>query len=244
MNPNHTQFQENLPAYALGALDPEELAALEEHLQTCEICRAELAEYQRVSSGLMAALPPVPPPASVRRALQRQLAARAAPKRPAFSWSLGQGVVVGLIALMVVLNAMLVAQVYSLRRQQAELASQRTSDQTALAMLAYPSTKSLTFDENGVSGSLLVDKQRSLLAVFAWNLSSPPAGKTYQMWLIDPQGKRTSGGFLIPESGYPFVMAVIRSPKPLTDFTGFGVTLEPSGGSPQPTGPRILRVDF
>ena len=64
------------------------------------------------------------------------------------------------------------------------------------------------------------------------------------MWLIDPKGDRTSGGFITPETGYPFVMAVVSSPQPLTGFTGIGVTLEPFGGSPKPTGPKILRVDF
>jgi anti-sigma-K factor RskA len=30
----------------------------------------------------------------------------------------------------------------------------------------------------------------------------------------------------------------------LSDFTGIGVTVEPYGGSDQPTGPRIFKVDF
>ena len=148
------------------------------------------------------------------------------------------------LVLLVGLNILTVSQVYSLKQEQTETANQNLSEQTALAMLAYPSTTSLAFDQNGVSGSLLIDKQRNLVGVFAWHLPLPPAGKTYQMWLIDPQGDRISGGFLTPESGYPFVMAVIKSSQPLTDFVGVGITLEPSGGSPKPTGPRILRVDF
>ncbi len=244
MDAKHTAYQENLPAYALGALDPEEVAALEAHLQTCEACRAELADYQQVGSGLLTALPPRLPRAAVKRSLQRELRSQSRRTRPGFSWSLGQISFAGALVALVALNLLTVYQVYTLRREQAELINQRASDQTAIAMLAYPTTKTLAFEENGVSGSLLVDKQRNLVAVFAWNLASPPAGKTYQMWLIDPQGNRTSGGFLELEPGYPFVMAVVHSPQPLTNFTGFGVTLEPVGGSPAPTGPRILHVDF
>ncbi len=241
---NHDSFRENLPAYALGALDPEEAAALEAHLQTCDTCPAELQEYQTVGTGLLGALPARPPRAAVRRSLQNRLAGQAPRARPQFRWSFGQLAVAGLLAVLVGLNLLTVSQLYSLRREQAEVSAQNTSEQTALAMLAYPSTKTLTFDQNGVSGSLLVDKQRNLVAVFAWNLAMPAAGKTYQMWLIDPQGNRTSGGLLMPEAGYPFVMAVVRSPQPLTDYTGLGITVEPLGGSPKPTGDRILRVDF
>ena len=193
---------------------------------------------------LMAALPARPPRSAARRQLQRRLAGQVRHPRTGFNWSVGQWVFAGLLAALVGLNLLTISQLSSLRREQAELLNQRISDQTAIAMLAYPTTKTLAFDQNGVSGSLLVDKQRNLVAVFAWNMSLPPAGKTYQMWLIDPQGDRTSGGFLAPESHYPFVMSVIHSPQPLSNFTGLGITVEPAGGSTQPTGPRVLRVDF
>ncbi len=244
MDDKHTSFQDDLPAYALGALDPEEAAALEVHLQTCETCRAELADYQSVGSGLLAALPPRPPRAEVRRQLQKRLAGQRTSARSGLSWSLGQMVFAGVLALLVAVNVFAVYQVYSVRREQAELMDRYKSSQTAIAMLAYPTTQTLAFNENGVSGSLLIDKQRDLVGVFAWHLPDPPAGKTYQMWLTDPKGDRFSGGFLKPEAGYPFEMAVFWSPQPLTNFTTFGVTLEPAGGSPQPTGPRIFQVAF
>jgi len=89
-----------------------------------------------------------------------------------------------------------------------------------------------------------VDKSRSLLALFAWHLPPAPAGKTYQVWLIDSQGDRTSGGFVEPEINEAFVMTVIPSPQPLAGFKGLGVTIEPLGGSLKPTGPNVFRVDF
>ncbi len=244
MDDNHSAFQDSLPAYALGSLDPEETSALEAHLETCETCRTDLVDYQRVGSGLLAALPPRPPRAEVRRRLQQRLAGQASRARTGFNWSFGQLAFGGLLVVLVGLNLLTLWQTYTLRQEQAEMNARSTSEQTALAMLAYPTTKTLAFEENGVSGSLLVDKQRNLVAVFAWNLAMPPSGKTYQMWLIDAQGNRTNGGLLMPEAGYPFVMAVVPSPQPLSKFTGFGVTLEPAGGSPHPTGPRVFRVDF
>ncbi len=244
MTDNHSAFQDDLPAYALGALDPDETIVLEAHLQTCEACRTELADYQQIGSGLLAALPPRPPRAAARRDLQKRLAGQRNQARPRFGWSFPQVAFAGLLAVLVVLNVLTFWQLYALRQEQAEINARSTSEQTALAMLAYPTTKTLAFEQNGVSGSLLVDKQRNLMAVFAWNLATPPSGETYQMWLIDAQGNRTNGGLLIPEAGYPFVMAVVRSPQPLSNFNSLGVTLEPMGGSAQPTGPRVLHVDF
>ena len=60
MDENHAGFQENIAAYALGSLDPGEAAALEAHLETCETCRAELADYappQFWASGCSASAP-------------------------------------------------------------------------------------------------------------------------------------------------------------------------------------------
>ena len=241
MDDTHKTFQENLSAYALGALDADEAAALRTHLQTCDSCRAELADYQRVSAGLLAALPPQAPGPALKRTLKKRLAAGT---RPQFKWSWSQAAVSGAFVLLIVLNVVSISQVYSLKELQAEQSRERYAEQTAIAMLAYPGTQSISFNQDGVAGSLLVDKNRNLLAVFAWHLPPAPAGKTYQMWLIDPKGDRTSGGFLTPETGQPFSMAVIASPQSLSDFVGLGITLEPSGGSPRPTGPKVLRVDF
>lgn len=240
MNDLHITFRENLSAYALGALDADETAALETHLQTCESCRAELADYQRVSAGLLSALPPQPPRPALKRILQKRLAA----PRPQFKLSFGQAAIAGAFILLLALNLVSAWQVYTLKQQQAELIRQHYSEQTAIAMLAYPGAQPLSFDQNGISGSLLVDRNRNLLAVFAWHLPPAPAGKTYQMWLIDAKGDRTSAGLLASDTDQPFIMAVVASPRPLAGFNGIGITLEPSGGSPKPTGPKILRVDF
>lgn len=240
MDETHRIFQENVSAYALGALDADESSALKIHLQTCESCRADLADYQRVGMGLLSALPPQAPGPRVRRALQKNLKGR----RPSFRLSFGQALLSGALALVLVLNVISIRQVDSLKKQQEQLNRELYSGQTAIAMLAYPDTQSIPFYQGGISGSLLVDRQRNLVAVFAWHLPPVPAEKTYQMWLIDSQGDRTSGGFLVPELDRPFVTAVISTSLPLTGFTGFGITIEPSGGSPKPTGPRILLVDL
>ena len=54
------------PAYALGALDPDERAAFAAHLAGCADCRAEVRAYEEVATLLAAAVPPVAPPPALR----------------------------------------------------------------------------------------------------------------------------------------------------------------------------------
>lgn len=52
MGDRHDAIEELLGAYALDALDPDELAAVEAHLDGCPTCRAEVAELRDVASQL------------------------------------------------------------------------------------------------------------------------------------------------------------------------------------------------
>ncbi|MCU0486794.1 MAG: anti-sigma factor [Anaerolineales bacterium] len=62
--------------------------------------------------------------------------------------------------------------------------------------------------------------------------------------MIDPQGNRTSAGLFRPEGELPFTSAALLPQADLTNFVGIGVTIEPLGGSDQPTGERVFKVDF
>ena len=71
---NHDRlYRENLGAYALGALDGDESRMLEEHLEDCLVCQAELADYMAVSKGLLSALPPREPHPGLRKQLEAHL---------------------------------------------------------------------------------------------------------------------------------------------------------------------------
>jgi putative transcriptional regulator len=56
-----------LADYASGTLAAEEAARIEEHLKGCNRCQRELAVLDEVYASLALALPPVPPPADLRR---------------------------------------------------------------------------------------------------------------------------------------------------------------------------------
>ena len=242
-------FLENIPAYALGALDAEESLALEAHLQTCQSCQAELASYRRVGENLLLANPPQPPSAALRKRLQARLPSAQKAPRPRFSWSLGQlGLgklgLAGAVVLLLALNIFSFFQIRSLPSQQSKLLRQVETSQTALAMLSYPDTQTLYLEGKGIVGTLLLDKDRNVALLTTWDLPQLQADQTYQIWLIDPQGGRTSAGIFLPETELPFTSTSIFSTSALSEYVGLGVTVEPAGGSPQPTGERVFKVDF
>jgi len=240
----HIPFRENIPAYALGALDTEDAAALETHLQTCTSCRDELAAYRATSDSLLMSFPPQNPSAALRKRLQRRLpsAQKAVRTRP--NWSFGRLAMGMAILLLLALNAFSILQVRALQSQQAQLIDQIQNGQMALAMLSYPHTQSFPINEANLTGSLLLDKEYNNAVLILRGLPSIPADQTYQVWLIDPEGDRTSAGFVRPQTDLPFISEPINATRDLADFIGIGMTIEPAGGSDRPTGRQVFRIDF
>jgi len=240
----HVPFRENIPAYALGALDKEDAAALESHLRTCESCRDELDAYRATSDNLLMGFPPQNPSAALRRQLQRRLPAAQKATRPRLQWSLSRAAVGIAIVLLLALNVFSISQVRALQRQQAELMDQMQNGQMALAMLSYSNTQTFPINEEKARGSLLLDKEYNNAVLILRGLPAIPNNQTYQIWLITPNEDRVSAGLLRPQTDQPFIAEPIRSTQDLVNFVGVGMTVEPAGGSDHPTGMQIFRIDF
>lgn len=241
----HVSFRENIPAYALGALDAEEIAALEVHLKTCAACHAELTEYRTLSDSLLMAIPPKQPSPALRRRLQGRLpGARKSTPRPNWSWSFSQLAMAAALVLLLAMNLYSILQVRTLQLEQARLARQYRTGETVLSMLSYPTTQRLAINSDQVVGSLLLDEDRDIVALIVWNMPELAETQTYQIWLIDPQGDRLSAGLFRPEGEQAYTTQIVFPKQSLSNFTGIGVTVEPAGGSQAPTGERIFKVDF
>lgn len=240
----HTPFRENIPAYALGALDADESAALETHLETCASCRTELAEYRSLSQSLLTAVPPKQPPAALRKRLQSRLPGAQRPSRPQRTFSLSR-LALGLAVLaLLALNLASFMQIRQVRAQQASLLNQVADAQAALALLSSPTLQVVAINGNDISGTLLLDKQNNQAVLIARNLPALTEDRVYQIWLIEPDEERVSAGLFRPERGGTYATKVLSSSQPLTNYLGIGVTIEPVGGSEAPTGERVLKVDF
>lgn len=240
----HSLLRENLSAYALGALDAEEAAALEAHLQTCEACRTELAEFRRLSDSLLLATPPRPPSPALRKRLQSRLPSAQKQVKPRVNWSLGNLAMGTALALLLIMNLFSFTQMRQIQNQQKSLLQQIKTNQFALSMLAYPSTQAYSISADNLSGSVLLDRERNTVALVMWHLPELSDEQTYQAWLIQPDGSRVSAGVFRPQADVSYTTQPIYAKQDISRFTGVGVTIEPAGGSEQPTGPRIFKVDF
>lgn len=248
---NCLPHRENLAAYALGALDADELPGLEAHLANCRDCQSELAEHRSVAASLLLAVPPQTPPPGLRGKLIARLPSHQTRTPNLFAslfsrftlWPVTLGAV---MMFLLGLNLFSFLQIRELQQVQIELTERLSQDQTAIAMLAYPSTQALPVETEveGIAGSMLVERDKRIAVLVLWNLPAVEPSQTYQVWLIDSGGQRVSGGLFRPIAERGYTTATIRAPRPLGEFVGVGVTVEPEGGSEAPTSARVLGVDF
>jgi anti-sigma-K factor RskA len=234
----HAQIFELIPAYALDCLDEDELLAVAEHLPGCAQCQSELSSYQSAVDQFPLALAPAEPSPAVKNRLMAEIARRsqaaAAPAqepwyqrlfagqpRRAPAWAFASLVVV---VLLFASNVLLWRQVNQLQAQE----------QSTLPIIALHSTR----DAPGATGSLVISMDGSHGTLVVDGLPALAPDQQYQLWLIE-DGQRTSGGvFSTSQSGYGW--KYIDSPLPLASYDGFGITIEPHGGSPAPTGVKVL----
>jgi anti-sigma-K factor RskA len=234
-----------LGAYTLGALTEAEALQVEAHLAACEQCTARAAEFQQIAKGLLHLAPEVDPPAALRARLMATLDEDAQPARRsnAAGRRLGWAGALAAVALLALNLAQWVRNA-SLQAQLESLAAQERAGQTAQALRSYPSSQVVELEAEGIRGTLVYDPGFPLAVLYIWGLEDPGPQQAYQAWLISADGTRTSGGLLELPEEQGFAWLVVRANRPLQDYSGFGLTLEPADGSPLPTGPRILGSDL
>jgi anti-sigma-K factor RskA len=220
-----------LPAYALEILEDDELDQVNEHLASCPSCRLELEKFQSVVEQMPLAAPEhTPPPDLKGRILAAACTAESASQpskgggfmRRLFSLAPVWGAAsLALVILLGISNLLLWQRVNQVDRQMLRVVNLRGTDFTPQA------TGMLVISRDGNSGTLVVD-----------NLPALEQGRQYQLWLIQ-DGQRTSGGiFDVDPGGYGSIY--VESPQSLVSYSAFGITIEPTGGSPGPTGEKVL----
>lgn len=239
----HELIEGLIPAYALGATDPGESRAVEAHLPSCAACRARLAEYRSLGDGLLYAVPAMTAPAGLTERMQRRLVAARPQAKPAPWWArLHMRPIVpalgAALLLLVLTNLYWIGRVGRLERQA-------TEQTAALAGLVNAPAVPLYADASPAWAQGVVyappNGQMALLCVY--NMAALPAGKSYQLWLIRGDGKRDSGGvFQVTPDG--FGVLIVRPARPFSEYSAVGITVEPLGGSPAPTSPRVLGANL
>ena len=229
-----THVLDLLPAYALGSLDAGEASYVEAHLLSCWICRAESNTFQNVAEQLSFAAPVAAPSPDLKDRLLQRVQARLQQPVPAQAsrrpWLERLLPVWGLVSLCLIIA--LAAFNLSLwqRLNQLEFITS-PGGMRAIPLSAPDAASSATgfviVSGDGENGALVAD-------------GLPPLGidQQYQLWLIR-DGQRTSGTvFSTDEESYGGMR--IKVDGSLLEYSAVAVTIEPAGGSPQPTGVQVL----
>jgi anti-sigma-K factor RskA len=223
----HDSIHDLAAGYALDALDDSELRLFEAHLAECNRCRETVRSFQATAGALALAAPPADPPA----ALRERILDAAAQERP------HQSVVVlrprRQVWIAAAVAAAFAAVAVGLGVWAATLSSSLSDQRTAAEaharaalILADRSARHLPLGENGQV--VLAPSGEGVLV--ARSLPRAPEGKTYEAWVIGENGPLPAGLF----RGGPIDVLLLDRTVP--KGAKVAVTVEPAGGSQQPTG--------
>jgi anti-sigma factor RsiW len=221
--------------YALDALDEEERAAFERHLEECERCPAELTRLQGAAGALAYAVEGPELPAGLReRILEAARAENGARviELPRRRWLLPVTASAAAMAAVVAIGVGTWAT--SLARDLDRERSAKDTYARAFALLGGRAEVKTLAD---AEGSLLVAADgRAALAVCG--LETAAEDKTYEAWVVE-RGTPQPAGLFRGGSGCPPVLL----DRKVSEGAVVAVTLEPKGGSRKPTGQILLRSE-
>ncbi len=224
------EVEELAGAYALGALPADNLRDVEEHLLSCSK-HPDIAEFSAIARNLALAAPDAEPPSALKARIMDIVykesagASAAAPRRRVVDWL--KGLIPQRLAPAPALAGVLAAVVVALLVWNVSL---QAGDDGAIER---------QFSAAGAArGSITYLPKQELAVLSVENLAPLPASQTYQVWTISG-GAFTGAGFLdVNESGRGASTISMR----LSNGQIVAVTVEPVGGSAQPTTAPILEA--
>jgi hypothetical protein len=231
-------------ALSVGSIDPGDQATLLQHLGGCARCRRMAGEYMAAAARLPLALEPVAPSPELRGRLMRAVYAEAAqakeraPQGGATSWwarlwrvvPTSRGFTVAAAASAIALIGVAVWGA-SGRQQPAPMTVAVAFTPTPAAPHAHGE---LTWDRGG--------SEAVLTATGLPNPASVVAGHSvYEVWLVRSNGSAVGAAYLsqAPDGSWS---AAIHGDMSL--YAAVAATPEPPGGSPKPTGARVIQASL
>jgi anti-sigma-K factor RskA len=221
-------------AYALDAVDDIERARFEQHLAECEDCRLEVASL-REAAGLLSETTAVTPPPALRESVLAGISqVRPLPpivhRTPVVQRRWFPLLVAAAVVAILGVGAAL---------WQPWAPSQDSSLTAAEQVLEAGDARSVAVDL-GDAGSATVTRSESLgkAVITTDDMAPAPSGKVFELWL-QVDGEMVPAGLMPPGEDTQMVLE-----GDATTATAVGITVEPEGGSDQPTTEPIALFDF
>lgn len=229
-NMDHNEMKDMVAAYVLGSIPQDEVALVRAHILSCDECMAEADSYgESVGALALASDPVATSPGFADRVLSTATAAssdavEAGTRRRGIGWRVWG------IAATVVAAAVTTFSVYSM------ISSNTALDRTQQALTALLHSEGESFELQGPSEAVarVVPTSDGAYLVAA-GLQEAPANHVYQLWLMD-DGTPVSAGLFDGSDD----ISIVGTAGNLADFDGAAITIEPRGGSVQPTSEPIL----
>lgn len=214
-------------AYAVDAVDDVERLSFERHLATCETCRAEVADLRATAAALADDAATMPPPELRAAVLDGISRVRPLPPEvvvpggPARSRRWFPALVAAVVLAIVGVGATV------WHPWQHETSSTLSATERVLhASDAVSLTASLP---GGGAATIVRSASQHRAVMITKGVSAAPSGKVYQLWLQSPDQRMVSAG-LMSDSTKPTLLS-----GDAATAIGAGLSLEPAGGSTQPT---------
>jgi hypothetical protein len=234
-------------AYAVDALPLSEADAFKRHLRRCAACLAEVRGLRETAARLAVATAIVSPPAMRARVLgaiasTRQEvppgchAAEAGARRTRPVPRLVRNRPAVSAALFTLAAAIIALGVFSgiSQQQQQQLQRANARNQAIAAVLAAPDAHLMTAGTSmGGQLTAVVALREHRVVITGHGMPALTGARVYQLWLMAP-GRATSAGLLAAGSARPVLASGLQPGDRI------GLTVEPAGGTRQPTTTPIV----
>jgi hypothetical protein len=225
--------------YALGVLEGEQKAEIDEHLtRGCPNCERSLADA-RALNAMVLSIGFMETPS---KRLRHRILASIGYERPGWFWTgaLAAALMLALAVWLGTQERVRSKQLANVRQNLLQVTGERDKLNQALRFLSDPDTRPASFGKGQQApprGYVLVHPQLGVMLI-ASNLPAAGAGKTYEMWVIPKTGAPQPAGLF--QSDGMRGLYILNGPLDLAAMNAVAVTLEPEAGSPAPTTMPII----
>lgn len=143
----------------------------------------------------------------------------------------------GLLAAACLVAAFFVTVEYTQSSQERQLAQLSSEYGRFSDLLSTPDARLISGTlPNGTSGTVVVSAGRDELLFLTRNLPEAPDGRTYQLWVVGPDGPRSAG--LLDSPSAPVLASGLSGAQKVA------LTVEPRGGSAKPTTDPLMAMSL